>query len=97
MIRRGLYSRGLRGSLGLRKTLKALGIARGLLHSYIHRYRRIPDGVVEGALRFLEESEFNEIVQGIDRLRTIGIIRGDYSIDYPNTTGYCTSHSRLVP
>jgi hypothetical protein len=47
--------------------------------------------VVEGALRSLEESGFDEIAQGIERLRTIGIIRGDYSIDYPNTTGYCTS------
>jgi hypothetical protein len=38
--------------------------------------------VVYRALQHLEEGEFNEIVKGIDRLRVIGIIRGDGSIDY---------------
>jgi len=38
--------------------------------------------VVYRALQYLEEGEFNEIVKGIDRLRVIGIIRGDGSIDY---------------
>jgi len=38
--------------------------------------------VVYRALQHLEEGEFNEIVKRIDRLRVIGIIRGDGSIDY---------------
>jgi hypothetical protein len=37
--------------------------------------------VVYRALQYLEEQEFNEIVQGVDGLRAIGIIRGDNSID----------------
>jgi len=68
--------------LGFEKTLRALGIARGSLHNYLHGVRRVPDNVVYKALQYLEEAEFNEIVQGIDRLRAIGLIRGDGSIDY---------------
>ncbi len=68
--------------LGFEKTLRALGITRGSLHNYLHGVRRVPDEVVYRALQYLEEREFNEIVQGVDRLRAIGIIRGDDSIDY---------------
>jgi len=69
--------------LGFTKTLEVLGIARGSLHNYLQGVRRVPDNVVYKALQYLEEAEFNEIVKGIDRLRAIGIIRGDGSIDYP--------------
>jgi len=68
--------------LGFEKTLRVLGIARGSLHNYLHGLRTVPDNVVYKALQYLEEAEFNEIVKGIDRLRAIGIIRGDGSIDY---------------
>ena len=68
--------------LGFEKTLRAPGIARGSLHNYLHGVRTVPDNVVYRALQYLEEGEFNEIVQGVDRLRAIGIIRGDNSIDY---------------
>jgi hypothetical protein len=67
---------------GFEKTLRALGIARGSLQNYLHEFRTVPDSVVYKALRYIEEGEFNEIVKGIDRLRAIGIIRGDNSIDY---------------
>jgi hypothetical protein len=59
-----------------------LGIARAPLHNYLHGFRTVPDSMVYRALQYLEEQEFNEIVQGVDRLRAIGIIRGDNSIDY---------------
>jgi intergrase/recombinase len=72
----------VKGKLGFEKTLRALGIARGSLYNYLHGVRTVPDNVVYRALQYLEEQEFNEIVQGIDRLRAIGIIRGDGSIDY---------------
>jgi transcriptional regulator with XRE-family HTH domain len=68
--------------LGFEKTLRALGIARGSLYNYLHGVRRVPDNVVYKALQYLGEAELNEIVQGIDRLRAIGVIRGDGSIDY---------------
>ncbi|MDT7888771.1 MAG: hypothetical protein RQ885_07330 [Desulfurococcales archaeon] len=42
-------------------------------------------------MHYLDESEFNRIVQGFDRLRTVGIVRDDGSIDYPNTTSNLTS------
>jgi intergrase/recombinase len=68
--------------LGFTKTLEALGIAKGSLYNYLHGVRRVPDNVVYKALQHLEEGEFNEIVKGLDRLRAIGIIRVDGSIDY---------------
>jgi hypothetical protein len=68
--------------LGFTKTLEVLGIARGSLHNYLNGERRIPDDVVYKALLYLGEGEFNEIVKWVDRLRAIGIIRGDGSIDY---------------
>jgi hypothetical protein len=68
--------------LGFTKTLEALGIAKGSLYNHLHGVRRVPDNVVYRALQHLEESEFNEIVKGLDRLRAIGIIRVDGSINY---------------
>jgi intergrase/recombinase len=68
--------------LGFTKTLEVLGIARGSLHNYLQGIRRVPDNIVYKALQYLEEGEFNEIVKGLDRLRAVGIIREDGSIDY---------------
>ena len=68
--------------LGFTRALEALGISRGSLYNYLHGVRRVPDEVVYRALQHLEEGEFNEIVQGVDRLRAVGIIREDGSIDY---------------
>ncbi|MCC6053909.1 MAG: hypothetical protein LM589_01115 [Thermosphaera sp.] len=68
--------------LGFTKTLEVFGIARGSLHNYLQGIRRVPDNVVYKALQYLEEGEFNEIVKGLDRLRAVGIIRGDGSIYY---------------
>jgi hypothetical protein len=67
---------------GFTKTPEALGIARGSLYNYLHGVRRVPDNIVYRALQHIEESEFNEIVEGLNRLRAIGIIRGDRSMDY---------------
>jgi intergrase/recombinase len=68
--------------LGFEKAPRALGIARGSLHNYLHGVRTVPGNVVYRALQYLEEQEFNEIVQGIDRLRAVGITRGDSNVDY---------------
>jgi intergrase/recombinase len=68
--------------LGFTRALEALGISRGSLYNYLHGVRRVPDEVVYRALQHLEEGEFNEIVKGVDRLRAVGIIREDGSIDY---------------
>jgi len=72
----------VKNKFGFNKTLEILGISRGSLHNYLHGIRRVPDEVISKALRFLDEKEFNDIVRGVDRLRAVGIIRGDGSIDY---------------
>jgi hypothetical protein len=68
--------------LGFTRALEVLDISKGAMHNYLHGLRRVPDEVVYRALRLLDEREFNEIVQGVDRLRAVGIIREDGSIDY---------------
>jgi Uncharacterized protein conserved in archaea len=80
-IRRLILER-VKRRLGFTKTLEVLNIAKGSLHNYLQGIRKIPGKVVEKALRYLDEKEFNEIVQGIDRLKAIGIIRENGAIDY---------------
>ena len=72
----------VKDKLGFSRTLEILGIARGSLYNYLHGLRRVPDEVIFRALQYLDEGEFNEIVGGLDRLRSIGIIKRDGSIDY---------------
>jgi len=55
---------------------------KGPLHNYLNGLRKIPDEVISKALQYLNEKEFNEIVTGIYRLKAVGIIREDESIDY---------------
>ena len=64
------------------RALETLDISKGATHNYLHGAERTPDEVVYRALQYLEKGEFNEIVKGVDRLRTAGIIREDGSIDY---------------
>ena len=80
-VRKTIIER-VKGKLGFNETVKALDISRGALHNYLHGLRRVPDEVISRALCYLEESEFHEIVRGIDRLMAVGLIRDDGSIDY---------------
>jgi intergrase/recombinase len=80
-VRRLILER-VKRKLGFTKALEALDISRGAMYNYLHGVRRVPDEVVYRALQHLEESEFDEIVKGLDRLRALEIIRGDGSIDY---------------
>jgi intergrase/recombinase len=80
-VRREIVKR-VKDKLGYSRALEALGIARGSLFNYLHRIRRVPDDVIRKALQYLNEPEFNQIVQGFDRLRAVGIVRDDGSIDY---------------
>ena len=79
--RRAILSR-VKEKLGFTKALEALGVAKSSLYNYLHGFRRIPDDIVERAMRHLDEWEFYEVVKGLDRLRTVGIIREDGSVDY---------------
>jgi intergrase/recombinase len=80
-VRREIVKR-VKDKLGYGGALEALGIARGSLFNYLHGIRRVPDDVIRKALHYLDESEFNQIVQGFDKLRAVGIVRDDGSIDY---------------
>jgi intergrase/recombinase len=79
--RRAILQR-VKDRLGFNGAIEALGIARGSMHNYLNGVRRIPDEVVSKALRYIDEKDFNEIVGGLERLRALGIIRSDGSVDY---------------
>jgi intergrase/recombinase len=68
--------------LGFNKSIEVLGISKGSLYNYLHGIREVPDNVIYKTLQYLDEREFNEIVQGLNRLRAIGIILEDGTIDY---------------
>jgi intergrase/recombinase len=80
-VRREILRR-VKEKLGFNKTVEILDISKGSLHNYLNGLRKIPDNVISKALQYLDEKEFNEIVAGIDRLKAVGIIREDGSIDY---------------
>jgi len=80
-VRREILRR-VKEKLGFNKTVEILDISKGSLHNYLNGLRKIPDDVISKALQYLDEKEFNEIVAGIDRLKAVGIIREDGSIDY---------------
>jgi intergrase/recombinase len=72
----------VKDKLGFNRALEALGVSKGSLYNYLHCIRRVPDEVVSKALQCIDEKEFNEIVGGLDRLRAIGVLREDGSVDY---------------
>jgi len=80
-FRRAILER-VKSKLRFNRTLEVLGISRGSLHNYLHGLRRVPDDVIYRALQYLEEWEFNEVVRGVDMLRTAGIICEDGTVDY---------------
>ena len=79
--RRAILER-VKAKLGFDEALSALDISRGALSYYLRGLRKVPDEVVSKALRYLEEREFQEVVKGFDRLRAVGLVREDGSIDY---------------
>jgi intergrase/recombinase len=72
----------VKDKLGFNRALEALGVSKGSLYNYLHGIRRVPGEVVSKALQCIDEKEFNEIVGGLDRLRAIGVLREDGSVDY---------------
>jgi hypothetical protein len=80
-VRRKILEK-VREKLGYNKTVEVLDISKGALHNYLHGVRRVPDEVVQKALQYLDESEFRDIVQGVDLLKAIGIVKENGAIDY---------------
>jgi intergrase/recombinase len=80
-VRRRIVEK-VRDKLGYNKAVEVLDISKGALHNYLHGVRRVPDEVVQKALQYLTESEFREVVRGIDLLKATGIIKESGAIDY---------------
>jgi intergrase/recombinase len=80
-VRRKIVEK-VREKLGYNKTVEVLDISKGALHNYLHGIRRIPDEVIQKALQYLTESEFKEVVQGIEPLKATGIVKESGAVDY---------------
>jgi len=72
----------VRNKLGFNRILGVLDVSGGSLHKYLHGVRKISDSVAYRALQYLEEWEFDRVVEGSNRLRTAGIVRADGTVDY---------------
>jgi hypothetical protein len=72
----------VKDKLGYNKTVEVLSISKGFLHNYLHGIRRVPDEVIQKALQYLDESEFKEILQGVELLKATGIVRSDGTVNY---------------
>ena len=59
-----------------------MDISKEALHNYLHGIRKIPDEVVQKALQYLTESEFRDIVQGVELLKATGIVKENGTVDY---------------
>ena len=80
-VRRSILN-ALKDKLGYTGTCEALGIAKSSLSRYLSGEREVPEKVVKEALKHLSESEFENLVSGWDRLRALGIVKEDGTIDY---------------
>ena len=80
-VRRKILDK-VKEKLGYNKTAEVLDISKGALHNYLHSVRRVPDEVVQKVPQYLDESEFREIVQGVDLLKATGIVKESGAIDY---------------
>ncbi|MFP3209390.1 MAG: integrase, partial [Nitrososphaeria archaeon] len=72
----------VRSKLGWSGALAALGISRAALSRYLSGQRAVPDDVVRRALGQLEEEEFLSAAGSAEALGSMGLVRGDGSIDY---------------
>jgi len=68
--------------LDFTKICELLGIAKSSLHRHLTGEEKIPGDVVRRALSFLTHSEFESIVGEWDKLRALGVVRGDGTVDY---------------
>jgi intergrase/recombinase len=80
--RRAILQR-VKDKLGFSKAIEVLDISKGSMHNYLQGIRKIPDEVILKALQHIEEEEFREIAGSVERLKAIGILSQDGTIDYP--------------
>jgi len=94
-VRRKILDK-VRDKLGYNKTVEVLDISKGALHNYLHGIRRIPDEVIQKALQYLTESEFREIVQGVELLKATGIVKESGAIDYSLAIGSAVKTASIL-
>lgn len=71
----------VKNKIGFNETSNKLKIAKSSLHRYLSRQRKVPDEVIREAIKLLGKDEFDNIVGEWDKLKALGIVKGD-SIDY---------------
>ena len=69
-----LYSKGLKS--------RDLGVSESTFNRVLHKKQPVSDALLLKLLQRLTEHEFANLVSAEDRLRTVGILRSDGSVDY---------------
>ncbi len=72
----------LRNRLGFSNAYRTLGISKPSMRRYLKGLREIPDDVVEAMLKVLSKEEVESALTAVDRLKSLGLVKEDGSIDY---------------
>ena len=78
----------IREKYGYRAAAKLLNISLSSMHRYLKGVREIPDTLVYRMLEHITDDELNEILSGGEKLKILGFIREDGSIDYSLATQF---------
>jgi len=78
----------IREKYGYRAAAKLLNISLSSMHRYLKGVREIPDTLVYRMLEHITGDELNEILSGGEKLKILGFIREDGSIDYSLATQF---------
>lgn len=72
----------VRGKLGFSGACGVLGVSKASMSRYLKGVREVPDGVVESCLKLLTDEEVRRALTSVDRLRALGLVGEDGSVDY---------------
>ena len=67
---------------GHKKVLEETGLSRVTLWRLLEKKSRVKPGYVKPLLKLLTQEEFEKLVSARDRLRSMGILREDSTVDY---------------
>jgi len=67
---------------GFRAACRLLGISFSSMHRYLRGFRRIPNDLVERCVKHLDYDDLSSILSGGERLKAMGFLREDGSLDY---------------
>ena len=70
------------GKFGRERVRELLGVSRATMWRLLNRQARVDDGKLRALLGLVTQREFEGLVSARDRLRALGILRDDGTVDY---------------